>query len=816
MKFTFSWLCDHLNTEHTLEDICGILPMLGLEVENIDDPSRHHAPFRVAEIITAEAHPDAERLRICQVKVSDQQPLLQIVCGAANAIAGLKTVLAPVGTWIPGSDIVIKAGKIRGQASQGMLCSPSELGLGTEHDGIIELAPIALIGTSLQEYGREANLASLDPVIDIAITPNRGDCLGVRGIARDLAAAGYGTLKPLDFSPAKGSFESNITWKIDPLVASYVPLISGRMFENVNNQPSPQWLANRLLAIGMRPISALVDITNYVMVDLGRPLHAFDADKIIGGELMINLANEGGTLLALNEKTYQLQDHMLVIGDAEGPDDIAGIMGGSRTAISDTTTRMFLEIAIFDPICVARAGRHLNLHSEARFRFERGLDQASPIEMAGYIARFVQSICGGEFSHLVVAGERIDKNKIVKKKMIAFSPDRTTALTGITCPDNTQSDILRALGFEIENENDQSSKPSWQVSVPTWRGDIMGAADLIEEIIRIYGYDKLALARLPRSEAIAKPAVSRAQKRAILLRRLLAGRGMIEAVTFSFLRESDASHFGGGGEEMGLANPISADLNFMRPSILPNLLHAAARNLNRGAEDISLFEIGPVFLNPSETGQRIGVAGIRHGRRQLADWQQSGRACDLFDAKADLEACLSLLSVQTKNLRVSEDGPKWMHPGRAGCFYQGRDNLGYFGELHPGLAAHFDLPRGTIGFEFWLENVPLPRRKSPAKKGLELSPFQPVSRDYAFIVDHDMPAWKIIDAVRRGARDVVEQVTIFDVYQGKGIAEGKKSVALTVKLQPQKATFSDAELSAIAEQIITIVAKNCGGQLRAS
>lgn len=803
MKFTFSWLCDHLDTDKSLDEICEALPMLGLEVEDLHNPLAALAPFRVVEILEAKQHPDADRLRVCRVNTGEGE--LQIVCGAPNARAGLRTVLAPVGTYVPGPDITIKQGKIRGQTSQGMLCSLSELGLGEENEGIAELPEDAVVGTGFAGFAETKFAGLVDPVIEIAITPNRGDCLGVRGVARDLAAAGFGQLKVIDFAPAEGEFASPLTWQIDDEVAGLVPLISGRLFEGVTNGPSPDWMAARLTAVGQRPISALVDITNYMMLDLGRPLHAYDADKVAGDKLVLRFAKEGEEILALNEKTYSCGPDMLVIGDQNGPDDIAGIMGGERTGVSETTTRMFLEVAIFDSINVASTGRQLNIHSDARYRFERGLDAASPVQMAGYIARLFQSVCGGRFSHLVVTGSA-DRDP----QMVAFPPARTKALTGISCSDNRQAEILTDLGFVVN----RSAAELWQVEVPSWRNDIDGPADLVEEVIRIHGYDNLEMTPLPRDNYIARPAFSAEQVRAVLLRRLLAGRGLTEAVTFSFLRPEEARLFGGGDEALGVANPISTDLSMMRPSVLPNLLSAAARNLNRALSDVCLFEVGPVFLDPSETGQRTAVGGLRVGAAQTKDWQQAGRAVDTFDAKADLLAVLGCLGVRCENLMVSLDTPDWMHPGRSGRLTLGKTEMGVFGEFHPRICDEFDLPAGVVGFELWLDAIPLPRQKGPAKPLLKLSALQPVTRDFAFIVDDSISAQALVDAVRRAVRDVVTDISVFDIYQGKGIEEGKKSVALAVTLQPKDATFSEADLSSLSEQIAATVAKNCGGVLR--
>ena len=803
MKFTLSWLREHLDTDKSLDEICDALPMLGLEVEDLHNPLAALAPFRIVEIVETHPHPDADRLRVCRVNTGKDE--LQIVCGAPNARAGLRTVLAPIGTHVPGPDLVIKQGKIRGQISQGMLCSLSELNLGEEQDGITELPSGAPVGSGFIDFAQTEYAGLIDPVIEIAITPNRGDCLGVRGVARDLAAAGFGSLKDIDFSAAEGEFESPLTWQIDEEVSSLVPLISGRLFEGVSNGSTPAWMAQRLTAVGQRSISALVDITNYVMIDLGRPLHAYDADKVVGDKLRLRFACAGEQVLALNEKTYECGPGMLVISDADGPDDLAGIMGGERTGVSETTTRMFLEIAVFDPTNVASTGRQLNIHSDARYRFERGLDATSPALMAGYIARLVQSICGGSFSKLVVNGSADFQSQVV-----AFSPDRTKALTGIDCPNNRQEKILTDLGFHVV----RSQPEKWKVAIPPWRNDIDGPADLVEEVLRIYGYDNLEMTALPRDSYIARPAFSTVQLRPILLRRLLAGRSLTEAVTFSFLRPEEAQMFGGGDEALGVANPISTDLSMMRPSLLPNLLSAAGRNLKRAFSDIGLFEVGPIFLDPSETGQRTAISGIRLGAVLGKNWQDAGRTADVFDAKSDLLAVLDCLGVCTQNLMVSTDVPAWMHPGRSGQFMLGKTAMGCFGELHPKICADYDLPAGVVGFELWLDNIPLPRQKGPAKPLLKLSSLQPVTRDFAFIVDETVSAQSLINAVRRAARDAVTAISVFDVYQGEGIENGWKSVALAVTLQPKDITFSENDLIALSEQITAMVEKNCGGILR--
>jgi phenylalanyl-tRNA synthetase beta chain len=800
MKFTRDWLLDHLETDRSLDEILDALPMLGLEIETVIDRGKILEPFVIAEVISAVQHPNADKLRLCMVNVGSGDPV-QVVCGAPNARAGMKGVFAPVGAYVPGIDLTLKAGEIRGEISNGMLCSEREMQLSDDHDGIIDLASDAPVGTGFAPF------AGLDdPIIEIAITPNRADCLGVRGIARDLSAAGFGSLKPIDTSPLEGSFDSPVAWHIDlPAEKLHLcPLVSGRAFTGLSNGASPTWMANRLTAIGQRPINALVDITNYVMIDIGRPLHAYDINKIKGGKLVIGEAKSGQSMTALNEKTYDLEDGMLVIGDADGPDDLAGIMGGERTGISDDTDAMFLEIAVFDPISVATTGRKLNIHSDARYRFERGLDVTSPEWASGYIARMVLDICGGKASKIVVAGDGVDW-----QRNIFLGHETLRKLTGMELEVSRQAEILQQLGFGVRGEKD-----GWQVSPPSWRGDIDGAADLVEEIARIHGFDNLPMQHLEREHVVSQPAVSAAQARPLRLRRALAGRGLTEAVTFSFLAETEALMFGGGDASLRLVNPISADLSLMRPSVLPNLLGAAARNQDRGESDVALFEIGPVFLGDEPEHQRTAVAGIRHGGTGPREWHQTRRTVDLYDAKADAEAALAVLGVRQASLQTDTDTPSYFHPGRSGRLCQGRKVLAQFGELHPSVATHFGLRNRLVGFELFLEDVPMLKSRGPARSYLQMSPFQSVSRDFAFVVAEGVPASELLRVVKSAAGPLLSGIQLFDLYQGQSIGAGKKSLAVTIVLTPQKATLSEAEIESVSDSVIAAAAKACGAVLR--
>lgn len=803
MKFTRDWLFDHLDTDRSLDEILDILPMLGLEVESVTDRAAALAPFTIAEVVSAVQHPNADKLRVCMVNTGSGDPI-QVVCGAPNARAGMKGVFAPAGAYVPGIDLTLKVGEIRGEASNGMLCSEREMQLSDEHDGIIDLPDDAPVGAAFAPY------AGLDdPVIEIAITPNRADCLGVRGVARDLAAAGYGRLKDVDFAAHDGGYDSPVQWAIDPAAKAFCPRVTGRGFRGLTNGNSPSWMAGRLNAVGQRPISALVDITNYVMIDLGRPLHAYDVAKINGDTLTIRPAKDGETLTALNEKHYSLDASMCIIADDHGADDLAGIMGGARTGVSDTTTEMFLEVAIFDPISVATTARKLNINSDARYRFERGLDVTSPDWVQGHVARLVLSICGGEASHIVSAGDGANW-----QRQIFLSYDKVQKLTGMDVAIIDQQQILHTLGFTIAACPDDQGDGGWQVSPPAWRGDIDGAADLVEEIGRIHGYDNLTMAHLPREHVVAQPSLSPAQARLFRTRRALAGCGLMEAVTFSFLSESYAQAFGGGADHLKLVNPISADLSVMRPSILPNLLAAAARNQDRGEADVAMFEVGPVFLGDQPDEQRTACSGIRHGATAPREWHGAMRKTDVFDAKADAEAALAALGVRSAGLQTVAEAPGYFHPNRSGALIQGRTKLASFGEFHPRIAEMFGLRGTVVGFEIHVDDVPMPKSKGPARSLLSMSVFQPVSRDFAFIVDADVAAGDLLRAVKSGAGPLLSDMRVFDVYQGANIEAGKKSVAITITLSPTKATLTDEEIEKMSASVIALAAKNCGAVLR--
>ena len=796
MKFTLSWLKSHLDTRADAATIAAKLTALGLEVEGIEDPAKELAPFVVGFVAEAKPHPNADRLRVCRVDTG--KGVVQVVCGAPNARTGMKGVFAPPGTHIPGTGLDLKAGNIRGEASNGMLCSARELGLGTDHDGIIELPDDAPIGMSFTKY---RNLD--DPIIEIKVTPDRADCLGVRGVARDLASAGLGTLKPFAPTHLSGTFKSPIQWRIDPSAATGCPYVAGRYFKGVKNGPSPQWLQDRLTSIGLRPISALVDITNFVTHDLGRPLHVFDAKKVAGDPTM-RAAKDGETIVALDGKTYTLEAGMIVIADTRGPEAIGGIMGGEASGCSLETTDVFLEVALFDPIQVARTGRKLGVLSDARYRFERGLDPKSAGWGVDVATQLILELCGGEASEVTAAGSMPKGTRT-----IAYRPAKVESLGGCEIASDKQRQILQALGFAVI-----PASTAWQVTTPTWRADVEGEADLVEEVLRVNGFDEIEAVSMPRDSALPKTAVTPAQKRVQLAKRILASRGIEEAVTFSFMPGTVASLFAGDNALIPLANPISADLDVMRPSILGNLLQGAGRNAARSIPDAAMFEVGPSFANDTPKGQLTVAAGIRVGAFASRHWTGKPRNVDAFDAKGDAVALLEALGAPVENLQATADAPGYFHPGRSASLRLGPNVLAVFGEFHPKVMKALDLKGPAVGFEIFLDRVPMPRSKGTARPLLDASSFQPLARDFAFVVASDVSAEKLIKAAKGADKALITEVAIFDVFEGGSLGEGKKSVALSVTLQPREKTLTDAEIEGVSAKVVAAVNKATGGELR--
>jgi phenylalanyl-tRNA synthetase beta chain len=801
MKFTLSWLKDHLETDAGIETIAERLTALGLEVEGIQDRAKALAPFTIARVVSAERHPNADKLQVCRVDTGSET--IQVVCGAPNARAGLLGVFARVGTFIPGSDLTLKKGVIRGVESHGMLCSERELGLSDEHNGIIELPETAPVGASFAQWRGLA-----DPVIEIALTPDRADCAGVRGIARDLAAAGLGRLKPLsgghlESAPLHGAFPSPIPVRIEHTGAC--PLFIGRHIKGVRNGPSPRWLQDKLTAIGLRPISALVDLTNYLTMDIARPLHVFDADTLAGG-IIARLARTGETLKALNGKEYTLDDTMTVIADHDGVLGLAGVVGGEPSGCTEDTVNVFVECALFDPVRTAATGRKLAIDSDARYRFERGVDPAAAYEGMERISRLILEICGGTPSELVVAGKVPDWHRT-----LTLRSSRVAHLGGVDLPLDRQVAILEALGFGVVSRHDGEV----EVSVPSWRADIGGEADLVEEVLRVQGFDAIPVVPLPRIAAVTHPALDGRQRRNGFVRRTLAARGLMEAVTWSFLASSAAARFGGTDPDLRLLNPISADLDAMRPSVLPNLIQAAGRNADRGWPDAGLFEIGPAFRNATPGSQDLVAAGVRAGAMVPRHWAVATRPVEAFDAKADALAVLEAAGAPAANLQITTDAPDWYHPGRSGVLRLGPAMLGRFGELHPAVLEALGAKGPMVGFEVFLDAVPQPKKKpGTARPLLKLPPFQPIRRDFAFVVDAGVEADRLVRAARGADKALVREVAVFDRYQGPNLGEGRKSLALAVTLQPTERTLTDAEIEAVAARIVAAVTKSTGGVLR--
>ncbi|HXP73208.1 MAG TPA: phenylalanine--tRNA ligase subunit beta [Stellaceae bacterium] len=796
MKLTLGWLKTHLATSAALDEIVRTLVMLGLEVESVEDRAKDLNPFTVARVISAEPHPQADRLKVCQVETGQGQ--VQVVCGAPNARAGMLGVFAPVGTVIPRTKMLLKETAIRGVASRGMLCSEYEMGLSENHEGIIDL-PQGEVGQAFAEV-----LGLHDPVLDVKVTPNRADCLGVHGIARDLAAAGLGSLRPLDTSPVPGKFPAPTAVHLAGPDDKACRLYVSRLIRGLKNGPSPRWLQDRLTAIGLRPISALVDITNFLTFDVNRPLHAFDAGKL-QGDLAVRAARPGEMIHALNGKTYELDSAVTVIADNNGVQGLGGVIGGEATGCTETTTAVLLEAALFDPVRTAATGRRLGIQSDARYRFERGLDPEMAVPGVELATRLILEICGGEPSEVAIAGAVPEW-----RRHYFLRSERTHTLGGVEVPAEEQRRILEILGFTVN-----SREGGFSVEPPSWRPDIVGEADLVEEVLRVHGYDNIPVVPMVRDTPLPRPALSLSQKRAATVRRALAARGLVEAVTFSFLPRAQAELFGGGSSEMTLVNPISADLDVMRPSLLPNLATAAQKNVDRGLGDLALFELGPQYADDTPEGQSQVAAGVRMGRTGPRHWRDGGRAVDAFIAKADALAALAAAGAPVENLQISKDAPGWYHPGRSGTLRLGAGVLAHFGELHPRVQQALGAKQPVAAFEVHLDSVPVPRaRPTKARPLLQLSPYQPVQRDFAFVVNQDLPAETLLKAARQADKKLVAAVRLFDVYEGKGLPDGKKSLAIEVTLQPLDATLTDAALESFSKKLVEQVEKATGGTLR--
>ena len=804
MKFTLPWLKEHLDTTASLPEIVDTLTMIGLDVENVEDTAALLKPFVIANVLSAEKHPNADRLRVCMVDIGDGKPI-QVVCGAPNARAGMKGVFSAPGTFIPGKNITLAVGTIRGVESRGMLCSAAELMIADDHEGIIELPPDAPVGKSYTEWAKLG-----DPVIEINLTPNRPDCTGVSGIARDLGATDIGDFKDRPPKPVKGTFPCPVKVTLDfgqthPLC----PAFSLRLVKGVKNGVSPNWLQKRLTAIGLRPINALVDITNFITFDRGRPLHVFDGAKV-HGNLTVRRARSGETLLALDGKTYELDAAMCVIADDKGVESLAGVMGGEATGCSEATTDVLIESALWDPLNIADTGRKLGINSDARYRFERGVDPNFMLPGLELATQMVMELCGGTPSEVVVAGDPLPKETIID-----FPLTELPRLTGMKLSLPEVCRVLEKLGFLAAGQN-----ALVKVAVPSWRPDVHGRADIVEELVRIVGVDKVPSTPFPRGADARKSVLTPIQNRTRKARRSLAARGLTEAVTWSFVSKREAELFGGGSAPLALVNPIAAELSDMRPSLIPGLVMAAQRNAHRGYPDVALFEVGQIFKGDKPEDQFTAATCLRCALAKGSGigryWSSKVAPVDAFDAKADAFAVLSAAGAPMQALQVVPGGPAWFHPGRSGTIQIGPHTvLGSFGELHPRAVEALNAEGPLAACEVILEKIPEPKAKATrAKPALELSPFQPVERDFAFVVDRGVNASDIVRAAQSIDKKLIINITVFDVYEGKGIDPIKKSIAIAVTIQPREKTMTDAEIDALGQKIIAEVRRKTGGMLR--
>ncbi len=799
MKFTLSWLGDHLETDVTVDRVAEALTDLGLEVEQVFNPSERLSGFTVGRVKYTVQHPDADRLRVCTVETDEGDRT--IVCGAPNARDGIHVVVAKPGTYIPGIETTIQVGKIRGVESHGMMCSERELELSDEHDGIIELSGEPTVGTKFVDWLARNDPKLVDPMIEIAITPNRPDALGVRSIARDLAARNLGKLKPYKVRGIDARFESSTRVKIDEdLKERGCPLFAGRQIRGVTNGPSPDWLRARLRSIGLRPISALVDITNYLTYDMNRPLHVFDAD-IVNGDLRIHYITEPTTLRALDDREYTLRQGMIAISDDLGPESIAGVMGGARSGCTDKTVNVFLESALWDPVTTAATGRRLKIASDARYRFERGVDPEFTLPGLDAGTRMILDICGGEASDLVMDGAVPDTDRSYR-----LDTDRVKSLVGMEIPEQAQRTTLEALGFRMDGD---------RVHPPSWRPDVRGEADLVEEVARIASLTELKGVPMPRPKVgVPKPVLTVRQRRESAARRICASLGYHECVTYSFIEEAAAHLFGGGSDATKLENPISSEMSHLRPDLLPSLLRAAGRNQARGIVDFGLFEVGPVFHGGEPGEEFLQIGGILVGHTGPKDVHASRRGVEIFDVKADVDTILAALNAPAKT-QILRGGAEWWHPGRHGSIQLGpRKILAVFGEIHPRVLRSLDVMGPVVGFSVWPDEVPERRRNVTTRAALTIRDLQAVERDFAFVVDTGVEAQTVVNAAKAADRELVEDVRVFDEFVGSDLGEGKKSLAITVRLQPVQQTLTDGRIEAVSAKIVEMVGKATDGILR--
>lgn len=792
MKFTLSWLKDFLDTNASVDEIAERLTAIGLEIEEVVDPLAAVKDLIVVSVDECVAHPDSDHLHV--LKVNTGKELVQIVCGAPNARAGMKGILARPGDYVPAFGDKLKAGKIRGVESFGMMCAEDELGVGPDHTGIIECPEDAVVGASI------TTVYPSDPVFDVSITPNRGDCMSVYGIARDLAAAGLGTLKTPKHNVTVCAFKSDVRLSNEATEIG-APFFTLREIRGVKNGASPKWMQDRLTAVGLRPISALVDVTNYFNITFGRPLHVFDADKV-KGQITVRSARDGEKLTALDGKEYALSDGMVVIADENGVESIAGIMGGEASGCEESTTRVLLESAYFTPESIAKTGQKLILTSDSRQRFERGVDPASTIPFgADMAAQMIAELCGGECSELIVTGKEPER-----PAPIAFDPHRVEKLCGVDVPADTCKEILEKLGCVVKPDGNLFS-----VVRPTWRSDISGSHDLVEEVLRIYGYDKLPEIALPRPNGV-HGILQPKQRREVSVHRAMANRGGCQTITWSFMSSKDAVPFR-TKDAVLIANPISADLNEMRPNLLPNLVSAARSNITKGTFDGCLFEVGPQFFGFKPMEQETVACQLRFGQATPRHWAVAQRPVDVFDAKADALAALDAAEAP-QSVQIVREAPAWYHPGRSGAVKIGKTVLAYFGELHPKILKAMDVKTTVCACEVFLDRLP-PAKKKNGKgvKTLKLSAFTPIFRDLAFLVDRKVDADKIVSAAKNTDKVLITDVSVFDLYEGEALGD-KKSVAIQLTIQPVEKTMTDEEIESVCRRVVGAVGVATGATLR--
>jgi phenylalanyl-tRNA synthetase beta chain len=811
MKFTLSWLKDHLDTTASLDELSAKLSAIGLEVEGIEDPARALQAFTLARVVEAKQHPNADRLRVAEVEIAKGKTV-EVVCGAPNCRPGMITVFAALGTYIPGSKITLEKKPVRGVVSNGMLCSAAELELADDSEGILDIPEDVGAKHIGERYVDVMGLG--DPVIEIKLTPNRPDCTGVRGVARDLAAAGLGTLKPEPkLGKTEGDFDCPVAIELEfsKETASACPVFAGRYVKGVKNGPSPDWLQKRLKAVGQRPINALVDVTNYISLDRGRPLHVYDADKLAGA-VRARLGKQGEKFLGLDGKEHAVDETMCVIADASGPLGLGGILGGDTTGCTEATSNVLIESAWFDPLRTAATGRKAGLVTDARYRFERGVDPASVRPGLDQATDMILKLAGGKPSKARIAGK-----EPVEARTIAFDYARIAKLTGVTLTDAEITAKLTGLGCTVEAPKGKPAK----VSVPTWRPDIHGPADLVEEVLRLAGLDRLPATPLPRLQGVAEPVLTERQRRARRTRRLLAGRGLVEAVTWSFIPRAQAQLFGGGSDALELANPISVEMSSMRPSLLAGLVTAVQRNRNRGFDDVALFELGQTYRGEKPEDQGLAAAGVRAGTARVTGagrhWQGKAAEAGVFDVKADAVAILAELGIEATKPQITRDAPAWYHPGRSATLRLGpKTVLAYFGELHPDTLASLKVDGPVSAFEVFLDALPPEKKKSRAKPRLATADLLPVRRDFAFVLDRKTPAGDVVRAALAADKALIANVSVFDLYEGGEMEKaGKKSLAIEVTLQPKAETLTDAAIDAVAQRIIAEVKRATGGEVRA-